>query len=250
LATTYLLKAYSEKVVKSEVDSITILRNLGNCFAEIGEIEKGIEYLQMASKVNADSEEVNWVINDLSTLLIDTQDTISVKRAIQYSNNVYGSTPYFFSQVNALINLAYGYSFFKKYDKSIAYFKKALHLTNNDDLQLKKAIIQNNISTIYYCFYENIAESYTAQEKLDTALFHYQKALINLTNNFRNENILQNPNPANEKLFIYSYPDIIRVLHLKATAALKYYQKNNNQQYLKTPAYFRQKTLYPILKML
>jgi len=61
----------------------------------------------------------------------------------------------------------------------------------------------------------------------------YQKALINLTNNFRNEDIFQNPNPKDATLFIYSNHDMIRVLHLKATSAYQYFKQNNDIKYLK-----------------
>jgi len=110
-------------------------------------------------------------------------------------------------------------------------YHKAIGLLNKS-LQSLKEYYQKKFDYTYAAAHENLADNYTALQQFDTALLHYQKALINLTNNFRNEDILQNPNPNDTSLFIYSNPDMIRVLHLKAISAFKYYQQNNNLKYL------------------
>jgi len=104
--------------------------------------------------------------------------------------------------------------------------------TLNESLNLYKLyyISENNFD--YAMPHENLGDAYTVTNQLDSALLHYQKALINLTNNFRDEDSFQNPNPKDTSLFIYSYPHMIRVLHLKGTAAYQYYQQNDNIQYL------------------
>jgi len=267
LANRYLLKAISIKGIKESLDSITILRTLGNCYTYLGDFEKGIEYGKSATEIKADVdiEHINYAKNDLAATLIETNETQKIELGIQYSKQVINDSEDQDNEILALINLARAYELLKKNDQALKYYKKGVSLSQNDTVN--QGIILNNIGTLhidkytikegaietlknalnlYHSYYdanynynyaaphENLGDNYATIQQFGTALQHYQKALINLTNNFRNQNIFKNPkpNPKDTALFIYSNPDMIRVLHLKATAAFKYYQQNKEEKYL------------------
>jgi len=82
----------------------------------------------------------------------------------------------------------------------------------------------------YSATFENLADVPLIQNQYDTALNYYQKALINLSDNFRNTDIFTNPIPEKNP-FIYSKIHLISVLDLKAQAALNFYKKNKDEQY-------------------
>jgi len=112
-------------------------------------------------------------------------------------------------------------------------YKEAIKVSN-ESLQLKKKYYSNDLFNYTYAAnHENLAENYEALDSIDKALYHYQYALINLTNNnFEEEDIQQSPNPSDSNLYVYNKIDLIRVLHLKASAAFKKYQKESDKTYL------------------
>jgi|GEM_PF-937542 len=116
-------------------------------------------------------------------------------------------------------------------------FRRLEHFQEAQDmlqqtLQAKKNY-QGNV-TYHYSYsatFENLADVPLAQDQHKIALDYYQKALMNLSNNFRNADISTHPTPE-ENPFIYSKIDLIRILDLKAKTALSFFEKNKNEQYL------------------
>jgi len=280
LANRYLKKVLLLNEKKESFDSITIFRTLGICNTYLGDFEKGIEFGKSAIEIKdyLDREDINFAKIDLAATLIETNIPEKIELGIHYSKQVIRDSKDKDNKILALINLGRSYRKLKNFDQALGYYNQGLKLCKNDTLNyatilnnigvlyehkyivLKDVSYKNAIDTLnkalklyktyygsdtnydYSAPYENLGDNFSATMQFDTALRHYQNSLINLTNNFRNKNIFHNPNPKDSTLFIYSNPDIIRVLHLKATAVLKFYQQ-------KTPAYSRQKILYHILKM-
>lgn len=99
-------------------------------------------------------------------------------------------------------------------------------------LQAKKQYQDN--AAYHYSYsatLENLGDLALAQNQHKSALDYYQKALMNLSDNFRNTDIFTHPIPEKNE-FIYSKIDLIRILDLKAKAALSFFEKNKNEQYL------------------
>ncbi len=260
-ANKYFVKAYETEEKKQAKDSVQLLRNIGELFLEMGELEKAIEYGRKAIQINPEDPAANAVF---AQILNNTNDSSQLVNAIKYANMAIQMAKKETDFKKAILEKGNALNQLKKYNKAAKVYNDALKndKTIEDTVYISK--ILNNLATVLfeekkhqkaigqlekslnllamyfkedYSYYysislENLADNHTALQQFDTALLHYQKALINLTNNFRTEDIYQNPNPQDTSLFIYSNPDIIRVLHLKATAAYQYYQQNKNQKYL------------------
>lgn len=266
LASSYFKKALILPGEKDAYDSLTIFKNLAEYYLEIGDFETAINFAEQSILFNVDQRDKNSALNIYVSILINSQNNINLIKAKKIGKKAFELSKAIQDYDNmklALNNLANLYLNIDSLDNAIALYKDAIELSvkndtineikllNNlanaffDKKEVKLAISALNDSysllSKYYntdynyeyaAYYENLADICTDLKQLDTALQHYQKALINLTNNFRTEDIFQNPNPKNVSLFIYSNPDIIRVLQLKAKAAFKYYQQNKNKKHL------------------
>jgi|GEM_PF-721312 len=261
----YLEKAKDQEGnPKRSVDSIRIFNYLSQSYKEIGEFEKAIQFAKKSVSVNANISQVRGSLVTYSEILIATKDSLNIKKAISCLDsleNTFSNNEDSVSLYTVRNNLGNAYYFSKQFDKAIEKNNQAFELLpylnykapmlNNigvnlieqskfdesyqnlrKSLKLKKEYFNSEYNYEYAVNYENLGDYYLKLEKKDSGLLHYQKALINLTNNFRNENIYQNPNPKDTTLFIYSNPDMIRVLHLKATAVYQYYHLNKNIKYL------------------
>jgi len=263
-AILYLEKALKINGMKESSDSIAIYRNLAECYMDKGDFDTAINFAIKSININADQFEMNTSLNALSSILINSKDSINIVEAIEYSKKTLQlcrTNVDYENEEIALNNLARAHKMVGKLNKAIKYYQQAIKVTDKTEI-LSKAVILNNVSIpykgqkkydlsidaikksfdIYKKFYqtnynfdysanfENLGDIYFEIDSFENSLIQYQKSLINLTNNFRDENIFQNPNSKDRTLFIYSNPDMIRVLHLKATAALKYYQQNSNQE--------------------
>jgi len=261
----YLEKAKDQEGnPKRAIDSIRIFNYLSQSYQEIGEFEKAIQFAKKSIKVNADINQVRVSLVTYAEILISTKDSLNIIKAISCLDsleNAFSNIEDSVSLYGVKNNLGNAYYFSKQFEKAIQKYNQAFELLpylnykapmlNNIGVnlieqskfdeaykQLKKSLkLKNEYLNTEYIYeyapdYENFGDYYVKLNLVDSALIHYQKALINITNNFRNEDILQNPNPKDTTLFLYSNPDIIRVLHLKATAAHQFYQQNNNPKYL------------------
>jgi len=262
----YLENAYKIYNKKKPNKEFVILKYLAKNSLELGDYESAEQYARKGTIIEGLSEIFQVrALNTLAEVLINTNSIEKNQKGIIYSkkaieiNKPFNSGNY----LESCNNLATAYKLLGNFEESIKTYKLGLKKIDPQDHE-NKAVFLNGISTVltsqkeyraaidklqksldsykkyhkknytydYAASFENLADNHTALQKFNTALIHYQKALINLTNNFRNDTIFQNPNPKDTSLFIYSNPDIIRVLHLKATAAYKYYQQNKNKKYL------------------
>jgi len=265
-AKTYLEKALLTEGVKEESDSVKIYRLLAECYMENGDFETASSFARKSISINSTQSKINVAKNTLAAILINFKDSVNLTEAIKYAKDVLKSSQAIEDDENikiALNNLANANKVLGNYKNAITYYQQAFDATDitdaenkaillnnmaaisqdqrkyktsidqlNESLSIYKAYLQSNYHYDYSANYENLADNYLALNEIDSALFYYQKALINFTNNFRNEDIFTNPNTKNQDLFIYSNLDLIRVLHLKATAAFKYYQQNKEEKYL------------------
>jgi len=263
-AIKYFLKAYQTKGNQTEKDLVQLLRNIGEYYSDLGDLGNAIEYGRKAIQMNPEDPEA---LVTYAMILNTTKDSIKISEAIQYAESAIQlckeneNDKHIRVLGRANVTKGNSLNLLSRFDEASQHYENALKLKSDTSHQFR---ILNNIATVffyknkhisaiqklkeslsllsqyqkteysyYYTFtFENLADNYVKLEQFDTAFYYYQKALINLTNNFRTENIFQNPNPKDTSLFIYSNLDMIRVLDLKATAAYKYYQQNNNIKYL------------------
>jgi len=130
------------------------------------------------------------------------------------------SRPY----AQVLTNLGSDYSNNGEYKKGIKALEASLNIQKN-------IYGENSRMYDYAANYENLGEIYDKTGDYEEAILHFQLALQNLTNNFHQKDIYQNPKPS-DSLYVYHKIDLIRVLHLKANAAFKKYQQTDDNNYL------------------
>jgi len=265
LSIEYLKKAKNQQgYPKRSKDSLLIFKLLTDGYKEIGEFEKSIQFAKKAIRIKTEKELIRKVLIIYADALIETKDSTNIQDGIKSLDSleiIYFKNSDSFNLSRVKNRLGNAFNYLNQPDKSIKFYKEALELQEEDAL---KAILCGNIATaftdqnsfnfaleylnralrlnkdyfgsrfnyMYASNYENFGDYYIKQNLIDSSLISYQKALINLTNNFRNENIFQNPCPKDKNLFIYSTPDMIRVLHLKARAAFQYYKHSDSLKYL------------------
>jgi len=258
---------YSEQAllqVGNPIDSLLIYRLLAEGYLSIGEIEQAAQYAGKAIKIKGEIDGVRSALITYSQILTESKDIDKIENGINRLDSLdnifvrYRDSIKIIKVKNILGN---AYNHLNNFDKSIQYYKEALKY---EDFIPSKSELINNIATVYtdqgnfskalhslnrayelnknyfkndfhYSYaanFENFGDYYVKSDTLDSALLNYQKALINLTDNFRNEDIFQNPNPKDTSLFIYSNPVMIEVLHLKATATYQYYQQSDSIKFL------------------
>ena len=266
LASKYLKKAYHTIGNKSPKDSISILKRMAYSYSYLGDTEPAINAAFEATKIQAKASEKNAALIFYSNMLLLSKDSSNAIKSIKYFEETlkYGlANNNRQAIVNSLNNLGVAYEYSGNLNKELQSYKKALNYLAVNDLESRADII-NNIGQVYlkekkhdlsieelnksliilkaffnekYHFkyaipYQNLGDNYTYLAQYDKALAYFQKALIHLTNNFRAENIFENPSAKDTSLFVYSTPDMIEVLYLKAKASYQYYQQNKNPKYL------------------
>jgi len=235
--------------------------SVGDAYDELGEYRRGIEatnnsYNLHTSRKNDNTKEVFKVLNLLAELHRKNgtyeEGLVFCKRGDSLYHLLSKADKDKYEDKIARIYNTWGAILHtqKKYESALVYYRKALgynifnsEITENNIawllIQLNRldeaeemlnAVLdkeRKKYETSYYYGYsgtlENFAELEMARTNYKPALDSFQLALINLTNNFRNPDINTNPTiTANH--YIYNKPDLLRVLDLKAQAALK----NNN----------------------
>ena len=119
-------------------------------------------------------------------------------------------------------NLGFTHTKMKEYEKALAYNEKALairlKLFGNDD-----PIVGNS--------YDNIGDVLFEKGDLMLATQYYQKALINMFADFRETNVLSNPDIEKHQL-VGSFEQLLIFLSDKAKAFLKLYSNTKDQKIL------------------
>lgn len=176
----------------------------------------------------------SWEVEDFShKLLSDIYHTLALiyhsekkypERAAEYYLK---SMEYMEDSVDlgkTLNNLALVYLESRDFSKSQGYL--------NQTMRIKQQIQNHSAYDFSYAGpYENFGDLEVAKQNPESALKHYQKSVINLTDNFRDTDIFQSPKP-DKSLYIYSHIKLVRVLDLKAQAALKVHEKTKENRYL------------------
>jgi len=242
---------------------IIILENLAHSLTELGEYERAINLLSNQLNDSITSKPMAKALNTLARALYLTEDKKNIQEAMQHLNRsikISKSLQDKKTEFDSYSHYSAIYDILEDYDAEIRFAELCLDIEDfeylskaqiniaggltkqlkykasieklEESLKIYKKYYETNYNYDYANSYENFADNFIGLRELDTALLFYQKSLINLTNNFRTENIFQNPNPNDTMLFLYSNPDMIRVLDLKANTAYQYYQQNNTIQYL------------------
>ncbi len=240
-ADVMMYKGEFEKAIYDAKEAITWFRKANKKISEIGTINilaniyHDTKYFNLAKEKCFEALEKSKEVEGFSgnILLTDIYHTLALN--YEYGEEDYNeAAKYYLKAVEltedsialskTLNNLAFVYLKDKNFTKAKDYL--------NQTIQLKQQI-QNHRSYhfSYAITYENFGDLEIAQNNHEVALNYYQKSIINLTNNFRDNDIFQNPKP-DESLYIYSHIDLVRVLDLKAQAALQVYQKNKESRYL------------------
>jgi len=202
---------------------------LNIAYANNNQFEKAIDASQHAifiAEYNEDIRQLVKAYNNLGNTYEDKKEYQKAKDMYEQILNlcIKDSKAPIRDCIKAQNNLGFLYTKLKQYQEA----KDILHQA----LQAKKNYQSN--AAYHYSYsapLENLADISFAQDQHKIALDYYQKALMNLSNNFRNADISTHPTPE-ENPFIYSKIDLIRILDLKAKTALSFFEKNKNEQYL------------------
>lgn len=265
-AVNFLTKASEEKsTFKKSDDYVKIINNLAGSYYELGELDIALDHLKKA--ITMDSDKENLIISYIyfSNIYNEKGDSINLNLAITYADSAQAlskatnDTEGFFISLN---NKASAYNLMGKHNKAIKFYEQSLSNIDQDN-SYKKATVLNNMATVFYDKknhtdalvklneslelykkaldnkfdylysgpYENIGDNYLSRGAYSKALENYQKAIINLTDNFKDTDIFDNPKLSDD-LYVYSNIDLINVLHLKATAAFKFYRQNKKELFL------------------
>ncbi len=214
------------------------------CYREIGEYKEAIEYGQKAVAFAQSDIEYGIAYNNMAVTYEAMVEPVYLELGVENARKAIKS----FEKVklqdeaakarNSLGNLL---ELLKKYDEAInaynealkSYEKNALEYASilnniafvlnkqgkyieaikilNESLEIKQKYHNNaSYEHTYASTYENLADNYAGLKDYDKAIQHYNKALNNLKDN-----------PKSENPYIYNKPDLLRVLDLKAQAALK-----------------------------
>jgi len=205
---------------------------LGRSYVELGEFEKAIQALKNSTKLAEDNYELAEANNSLCIALTRTKDSLNLLNALKHAEKAIN----LFKDENDIESVAVAYTKYTQEKDTLNLAKTLNNITTilyeqdkhdeatqrlNQSLYLKKKYYQNDTYQYTYAAnHENLGENYEALDDIDKALKHYQLALINLTDNFRNKDINTNPT-VTDNHYIYNKPDRLRVLDLKAQAAIK-----------------------------
>jgi len=235
---------------------------LGECYTSIGEFEKAKNSLYTALQLVESGEDRAELNNTICAMHIGSQ---SYRKAIEYARKAITPLNSEMGIARAYNNKGIAHQRLKEYQKAIKSYNIAVEIYQKEGNIFEQAQTLNNVAVVqyeqnkykeaitalnkslqlkkkYYDYapfkytyaanHENLGEDYEGLDSIDKALRHYQLALQNLTTNFRQENIQQNPKSNNSNIYVYNKIDLIRILHLKASAAFKHYQQKGDSVYL------------------
>ncbi len=210
---------------------------------KLGEYKKALQYAHKALNYAHTNKNSGRAYNNLSFVHEEIADTKNLELAVKYAREAIEFCEQAEWQYGVSIasgNLGNALELLERYDEAIEAHNVLLQNYPKEDIG--HATILNNIGLIlnkqnnypeaiktlnesletkqkYYLKayhpdyspnYENLADSYTSLGKYQTAINYYNTALDNLKDK-----------PKSDNPYIYNKPDLLRVLDLKAQAALK-----------------------------
>jgi len=248
----FILKAFEKNEEFKE--NSTAYYYMAWAYMELGEYKKAITAAEKALKYGISNYELGDANNTMCAILIEKRDSVSLLKAIKYTNTAIELFKLEEDNEEALAstynNKGLVLEYLGKYDDAIAVYKKSLQYQSTDkgkgevlnniaavlylqgkyqqalktltqSLQLKKNYYENiQFNYSYAANHENLAENYEVLGDIGKALEYYQLALINLTDSFRNKDINTSPK-VTSNYYVYNKPYLLQALDLKAQAALK-----------------------------
>ena len=186
---------------------------LANIYIDTQEYERAKECCEIAiAKCQADLD-INPLADIYHTLAIINRRQNNYKQAIDNYNNALKFTKNSSGFAKTYNSIGFAYLKMGNLVESESYL--------NRGLKIKKVVSNNSrYDFSYSATFENFGDLKIAQGDFENALDYYQKSLINLTDDFRNQDINTNPTIKGNH-YIYNKPDLLRALDLKAQAALK-----------------------------
>jgi len=248
-------------------DKIDVYRYLAQNYSKLGDFNRAIENAEQAINVvvdtKRDSIRLAAAYLDYSNILIEMKDTANMNKAIEMADQ---AILHFKDEINKLKTTNHkgiAYRYLKQYSNSHNAYEQAIDFDTNKDkrfkaevltnqgilfnelnkpaeaiisintsLGLKKEFLNNPPYHFYYApNYNNLGKSYAASDKLDQALMNFHLAIVNISNNFRSDNIFDNPE-INDELYLYNNIDFVEYLDSKGKMAFEVYQQNGDQKYL------------------
>ncbi|MEZ4934795.1 MAG: CHAT domain-containing tetratricopeptide repeat protein [Saprospiraceae bacterium] len=202
----------------------SIYNNLISNYNSINQYSKAIEYFEKAKKLNQSAKKKIILKENISDAYFQTGD---YEKVIQFAfenidlmkaNKKFGYTPWIEYK-----NLAEVFSLQNKTSESRHFFLEAIAAAKKEYVSKNREIAK--IETA-------VGEFYLAQNNIDSALSHYQQALIQVFPNFNSTNIADNPS-IND---IYTESWIMTASARKAEALRARYDHNKDIADLKNAA--------------
>ena len=261
-----LEKARSLKLERPR-DKIDVNRYLAQSYSKLGEFKMATECAERAIKIpvntSRDTTRLANAFLDYSTILIEMNDNSKMNKAIEMADQ---AIYYFKNKINKLKatnHKGIAYRHLKQYSKSKKAYEEASDFDTEKDKHFKAeiftnqgilfndlnlpadAIISLNTSLklkneflknppYHFSFapnYNNLGKSYAALDKLGQALMNFHLAIVNTSNNFRSENVFDNPF-IDDELYLFNNIDFVEYLDSKGKTAFKIYEKTDDLKYL------------------
>ncbi len=255
------IKAYENKEPNYEAQ---LLRYLAEVLSKTGEHHRAKTIAEQALKIKTSENDKARIHSRISEIITAAEDSLYYDEAIYHAKQAIEKSEKITTQMVAINELAIAYFWKEDFNNAIKYYKKYTKLADNSENIQKKAFALNNIANVnhylenytkainllgeslyfkqqynnhqefdfdYVSNYRNLGSNFVEIDELDTSLICYQKAIMNLTDKFRDDDIFKNPQLSNS-FYIYSKRYLIEVLDLKAIAAFEYYKKDGDENYL------------------
>ncbi len=210
------LNLHAQRKDSGPVETFVALNSLAINYRKNSNYKKGIDICkkgatlyQSLSKENQDRHKV-WISTIYHTWGFILHDQKNYERALELYNK---SLEYDDSDPETTLNnIAMSLVRLNR-------FKEAEELLSAA-LDKKKQNHNSGYENIYSFIFESFTELELAKGNANKALDYSQQALINLTDNFKTQTIKANPKVDGDH-YIYSKPDLLRLLDLKAQAAVQ-----------------------------
>ncbi len=183
--------------------------HIANIFREEYNYKSVIEYAKKALQLFEDCDSIGWGAKaDILIMLglgyegLERYDDAirEYSEALKYTGETREDS---IKHTKALLNIGFAYTKKKELEQAKNYLNQALKIRKRINRQVE-------FNYWYASVYENLADIAIIEKDYESALNLYNNSIDNLKDN-----------PTSEAPYIYNKPDLLRVLDLKAQAALK-----------------------------